>query len=260
MPENRGLGTVSAIQMKVGKPIPGLRDKFTLAEAQQIANAIITQINLMAVQLFELHNNMHKILSFKPRRVYKCLSREYQNQLERSYGEHILRHVVLTSQFCFPSEDFTGQLNDVVAKKTREVIRMHAELEGEEFKPVDEVNNVVVDEEGKKNRRQRDMSKYAPLIFEECFVRAKGPTKVANTFEIDARPDLKKLVDPSVTNLNYKGMHLIVLSHGFQGSSFDLRVFKNCISIAMPDALFLCATSNEHDSDQSIYEMGQRLA
>lgn len=49
MPENRGLGTVSAIQMKVGKPIPGLRDKFTLAEAQQIANAIITQINLMAV-------------------------------------------------------------------------------------------------------------------------------------------------------------------------------------------------------------------
>ena len=117
---------------------------------------------------------------------------------------------------------------------------MHAELEGEEFRPVDELN-VVVDEEGKKNRRQRDMTKYAPLIFEECFVKAEGPTKVANTFEIDSRPDLKKRVDPSIVNLNYKGMHLIVLSHGFQGSSFDLRVFKNCISIAMPDALFLCA-------------------
>lgn len=33
----------------------------------------------MAVQLFELQNNMHKVLSFKPRRVYKHLSREYQN-------------------------------------------------------------------------------------------------------------------------------------------------------------------------------------
>lgn len=55
-------------------------------------------------------------------------------------------------------------------------------------------------------------------------------------------------------------MHLFVLSHGFQGSSFDMRVFKNIVSIAMPDALFLCATANEHDSDQSILEMGQRLA
>ena len=51
--------------------------------------------------------------------------------MERGYGEHILRHVVLTQDFCFPSEDFTGQLNDVVAKKTREVIKMHAELDGQ---------------------------------------------------------------------------------------------------------------------------------
>ena len=62
---------------------------------------------------------------YNPRRVYKYLSREYQNLLERSYGEHILRHVVLTQDFSFPSEDYTGQLNDVVAKKTRDVIRMH---------------------------------------------------------------------------------------------------------------------------------------
>lgn len=39
-----------------------------------------------------------------------------------------------------------------------------------------------------------------------------------------------------------------------------MRIFKNIISIAMPDALFLCAQSNERDTDQDIFEMGKRLA
>lgn len=32
------------------------------------------------------------------------------------------------------------------------------------------------------------------------------------------------------------------------------------ISIALPDALFLCAQANEKDSDQDIFEMGKKLA
>ena len=104
------------------------------------------------------------------------------------------------------------------------------------------------------------MERYAPLIFEECFIRNQGTNRVANTFEIDQHPSLKKKIDPSVAITNYKGMHLFVLSHGFQGSSFDMRVFKNIISIALPDAVFLCAQANEQDSDHNIFEMGQKLA
>lgn len=29
------------------------------------------------------------------------------------------------------------------------------------------------------------MGKYAPLIFEECFIKNKGHNRIANTFEID---------------------------------------------------------------------------
>jgi|TARA_B110000305_G_C19444387_1_gene643878 hypothetical protein len=39
---------------------------------------------------------------------------------------------------------------------------------------VEEVTGVVVDELGKKSRRQKNMEKYAPLIFEECYVLNKG--------------------------------------------------------------------------------------
>jgi len=74
---------------------------------------------------------------------------------------------------------------------------------------------VVADEQGKKNRRTKNMEKYAPLIFEECYVKSKGRSRIANTFEIDQDPKLKALSDPSIADTNYHGMHLFVLSHGF---------------------------------------------
>jgi hypothetical protein len=59
---------------------------------------------------------------YKPKKVYKILSENYQQRLEVKFGENILRHVIQTSDFSFPSEDYTGQLNDIVAKKTREML------------------------------------------------------------------------------------------------------------------------------------------
>ncbi len=50
------------------------------------------------------------------------------------------------------------------------------------------------------------------------------------------------------------------MAHGFQGCSFDVRMIKNEISIALPEATFLCATANETDTDGNIYDMGYRLA
>lgn len=54
----------------------------------------------------------------------------------------------------------------------------------------------------------------------------------------------------------YKGAHLFVMCHGFQGNSFDMRVFKNIISIALPEAQFLCSVANEDKTEGSIYDMG----
>lgn len=50
------------------------------------------------------------------------------------------------------------------------------------------------------------------------------------------------------------------MAHGFQGSSFDMRMLKNAIAIALPDALFLPACSNEGQTDGDISDMGYRLS
>ena len=89
-------------------PVSRKHHKYTAEEAQKVANAIVQQINGMAAQLFEMQNHLTKLILFKPRRVYKQLAREHQNLIEKFYGEHILRNIVLTKEFSFPSEDLTG--------------------------------------------------------------------------------------------------------------------------------------------------------
>ena len=173
------------------------------------------EVNYIAGQLFELSNNLSKLILCKPRRIYKFLLDDYQRRLEEKYGENILRHVIQTADFSFPSEDYTGQLNDIVAKKTREMLVLHQELAGIETLPVEEVKIIEEPAEGKKKRRKkRNMEKYAPLIFEECYVKHKGLSKVANTFEL-TDTHIEQKVNPNKITACYKGIHLFVMCHGF---------------------------------------------
>lgn len=89
-------GNIQLRTLKDLKPIKPSYQIFNVDEALKITNGIVQLINNYAGQLFEMHNNIFKLIVFKPRRVYKHLAREYQNRIERSYGENILRHVVFT--------------------------------------------------------------------------------------------------------------------------------------------------------------------
>jgi len=59
---------------------------------------------------------------------------------------------------------------------------------------------------------------------------------------------------------NQIGVHLFILCHGFQGNSGDMRLLKNNLSLAHPEALFLSSTANEELTEGDIFEMGERLA
>jgi len=61
-------------------------------------------------------------------------------------------------------------------------------------------------------------------------------------------------------SLYYKGIHLFVLAHGFQGNSFDLKMLKNYLNYMHPEAMFLCSLYNEESTEGDIEEMGKNLA
>eukprot|EP01053_Blabericola_migrator_P003340 Blabericola_migrator_1__3339@NODE_1986_length_3454_cov_87_759965_g1264_i0_p1_GENE_NODE_1986_length_3454_cov_87_759965_g1264_i0NODE_1986_length_3454_cov_87_759965_g1264_i0_p1_ORF_typecomplete_len1110_score190_37DUF676/PF05057_14/1_5e26PGAP1/PF07819_13/7_2e03PGAP1/PF07819_13/9_9e10Palm_thioest/PF02089_15/4_2e08DUF3657/PF12394_8/4_1e06LCAT/PF02450_15/0_0004Abhydrolase_6/PF12697_7/0_0027DUF900/PF05990_12/0_018Lipase_2/PF01674_18/0_016DUF915/PF06028_11/2_3e03DUF915/PF06028_11/0_037Hydrolase_4/PF12146 len=64
---------------------------------------------------------------------------------------------------------------------------------------------------------------------------------------------------PSAPKL-HGGSHLIVLVHGFQGNSMDMRVYRNQLSLIFPEGMYLTSTSNEDQTDGDVAAMGSRLA
>ena len=113
---------------------------------------------------------------------------------------------------------------------------------------------------GVKRDTTKDMQKYEPLIFEDCFVKANGPTRLLSKLDLLQDPALMAIADPGAGVTVYKGFHLFVLVHGFHGNSFDVRNFKNVISVALPDALILSSEANEENSDQDLSVLGSKLS
>jgi hypothetical protein len=58
----------------------------------------------------------------------------------------------------------------------------------------------------------------------------------------------------------YRGEHVIVLCHGYQGSHWDMRMLKNLLATRCPAAQFLISSANAGRTEGSIAELGQRLA
>lgn len=56
------------------------------------------------------------------------------------------------------------------------------------------------------------------------------------------------------------GVHLIVLVHGLQGSSYDFQRFKNYLTIFYPDVIAFCSQCNEGNTGSSIELTGERLS
>lgn len=100
------------------------------------------------------------------------------------------------------------------------MLKLHKQMAGVEPLTVEEVKIEVEEvQNGKKKskrRKKRNMEKYAPLIFEECYVKIDKTqlNKVKNAFEL-SDTDIEHKINPSKAHENYKGVHLFVLCHGF---------------------------------------------
>jgi len=105
-----------------------------------------------------------------------------------------------------------------------------------------------------------------PILFEQRYEAtssvAAGPPSGETTSEAGVghkkQPGPGQRLGP--TAQPYKGVHVFVLVHGFQGNSFDMRLMKNNIALLYPKALYLCSSSNEEDTEGDLQQMGENLA
>lgn len=92
------------------------------------------------------------------------------------------------------------------------------------------------------------------LIFEQSYNKT-GSYMRSSTNTTQELIELKHHKDSKRENL-----HVIVLVHGYQGTSWDMRMFRNYMSVLFPHFLYFCSSSNEGKTDGCIEEMGDRLA
>jgi hypothetical protein len=92
-----------------------------------------------------------------------------------------------------------------------------------------------------------------PILFEECYVKDKKSFEQEEITK--SKVEIKELIER-----NNKESHLIILVHGFQGNSEDLRLLRNNLLAIFPAAIFLSSTCNENESDMNIEDQGMKLA
>lgn len=121
-----------------------------------------------------------------------------------------------------------------------------------------------------KSRRcvVRPASCVRPPAVAQTSSREEAGTPVRNermTSGPDGRTNNKNFLPTTTDNapsseLSCPSLHLFVLVHGFQGSSADVRLFRNNLALAFPEALFLASTANEDNTECSFEEMAEKLA
>ena len=89
------------------------------------------------------------------------------------------------------------------------------------------------------------------MLFEECYVKS---------FDYIRSRKANDSAQNRLSEYDYRGVHLFVMVHGFQGNSNDMRLLKNNIALLFPEAMFLCSSANEEHTEGDIMEMGVRLA
>lgn len=189
-----------------------------------IADKILIEINLLYASLFSLWHNYTNLVTLYSSKLTAHLRELWTKELSERCKSTIFRETLCV-------EDRYKQV-DQNAIEAKSQLMNHAK----NFSPMDGVDEMSIID------TYLD-SDYERLIFisEQRF---NDPSK--------------ELINN--TESSGVGKHLIVFLHGYQGSSWDLRTFRNYMSFLYPELIFLLSSSNECLTEGDIEEMGARFA
>jgi len=201
-----------------------------------LAMHIAYDIDLVACQILEIWNKALNIMSYACREIASLLRMSWEGKIVDQWGVLILREL-MTDDVAEPKDKCIGDAHDRAADALRRTEKAPAAL-------IEDMSLIPIME-------------LRPVLFEQRYVPRSFAAGGGNGCP-RALPPGNELI-PSAPK-EYRGVHLFVLVHGFQGNSFDMRLMKNNIALLYPDAIFLCSNSNEANTEGDFSEMGIRLA
>lgn len=198
---------------------------------RSIASLLAYDLATASSQLSEEWHQALLVFLYAPREVTLFTRRAWERRIERRWSSSIIReasrHDLAVAEEVSVCEGHHLQADDVRKALASVLSEQAADL-------VEDISLIPQIEA-------------RPLIFEQRYGFNQGPP-MGQPFCAPSEPK------------PYRGVHLFVLVHGFQGNSFDMRLMKNNLALLYPTAVFLSSTANEDNTEGDISEMGIRLA
>lgn len=201
--------------------------------AQALASLIAYNLNAVSMQLFTLWQNIIDVSSICARELVALLRRSWEQQTCEQWRKSLVRQVVSQDLGAITDDTDIAVLHSGIKRASGRAIGME-----------------VVVEEGSSSTEGN-----VPTVLEQRYA----------TLSMTGQRNGMQTVKPFDSTLAaapkpYRGLHLFVLIHGFQGNSFDMRLMKNNLAMIFPDAIFLMSNVNEDNTEGDMNEMGIRLA
>lgn len=187
----------------------------------------------VGLQLNTVWNKIIECIKIEPKYILELLRFDYETRLREKWGESIFRNIIETQDFAYPSDE------NITQKSQRRGLRLGIVKEWT-------ISPCRISESGKR------------VLITQSSLKNATRTRIPTPAKKDALNEELSL--ESLYEDYYKGCHLFVLVHRFQGTQADMKFLKNQISLVHPEGVYLLSKSNEKNTEGDLAEMGGRLA
>lgn len=202
-----------------------------------ISKIILEDIHIFAEKIYSAYDSLRKLCKTIPGRTVRFLrGRHSENMLERC-EEFVVKENRTKWDFTIKVDENLGEQHEARARDMRRNPYFH-ELESQ---PIVDINFFPsIDTH--------------PVFFEEVYTGEQFTKIESDQGDSLVSPNLRRRKEVR------RGVHIIALVHGFQGNSMDMRLIKDHIALAHPDALVVASRFNEGLTEGDIEGMGERLS
>ena len=212
-----------------------------------IGYRIFKEINVISSQVLYIWHKYIELIRNFPAPVNFIMQLDFTRKLKDDLKSFLIKSVVEipdSASLVYPSETNIQSKNNTAAEEKRKVLKENYK------KPTFENSNYKI------------VPEIYPILFEETYTKNMSKN-IETTKYIDN--DLRQKTNTTSQVIEPKhdnnlGLHLIVLVHGFEGNSNDMRILKNEIGLINPSIVFLPSSANQDDTGADIIQMGKKLA
>eukprot|EP00475_Leptophrys_vorax_P037125 TRINITY_DN6360_c0_g1_i3.p1 TRINITY_DN6360_c0_g1~~TRINITY_DN6360_c0_g1_i3.p1 ORF type:complete len:817 (-),score=152.00 TRINITY_DN6360_c0_g1_i3:462-2912(-) len=232
---------------------------------QAVAERVQLDIASISSQIFDLWHHFLTVYPLYSSVITEELAIVWRREVKEHWGLCIFRETLTTADRTKVMDNHNIMMHSHasrVMKNSGHVLALDP-LTIEDITLTNNMEQMVIIFEQSYNKIPEELKMDEPeLLSETGKFKKRLVQKItkSDSDEIPTFPDVKS--DPAGSSLEKKspGKHVIVLVHGYQGNSWDMRMFRNYMAVLFPEFVYLLPTSNENRTEEDISEMGQRLA